>query len=245
MIDFAIIIPCYNEETAIEDVLKNLIYVITHEFTDNSVKIFIYDNNSTDNSAKIVTDFIAQNSYENLSVELRHTYKQGKGYVIRQAFKEINARCYCMIDGDDTYSVSKLKTMYDLIINKKTDMVIGDRLSTSYFTENKRIFHNFGNKLVKNMINNMFNTSYNDILSGFRTFSYNFVKTFPVTSNGFTLETEMNIYAASHNMSVLDIPVDYKDRKNGSKSKVKTIPDGIRIIFKILDMFRLYNLPTN
>jgi hypothetical protein len=150
-----------------------------------------------------------------------------------------------MIDGDDTYSVSKLKTMYDLIINKKTDMVIGDRLSTSYFTENKRIFHNFGNKLVKNMINNMFNTSYNDILSGFRTFSYNFVKTFPVTSNGFTLETEMNIYAASHNMSVLDIPVDYKDRKNGSKSKVKTIPDGIRIIFKILDMFRLYNLPTN
>lgn len=198
--------------------------------------IYVYDNNSNDRTSDIVTAF----SRSHLNVELRHTYKQGKGFAMREAFQEINARCYCMIDGDATYDASKLREMYDLIISKKADMVIGDRLSTSYFSENKRRFHNFGNRLVKWAVNVLFGVHYNDILSGLRTFSYGFVKTFPITSGGFTLETEMNVHAVSHGMSVCDVPVDYKDRKEGSESKLDTIPDGLRVIKKIIAMTSLY-----
>lgn len=240
MLDFAIIVPCYNEEAAIKDVLKHLSQVLADSFSGLSCRIFVYDNNSSDSTCQVVTDFISGADLELQNVELRHTYKQGKGYVIREAFQEINAKCYCMIDGDDTYDASSLRSMYDMILDKRADMVIGDRLSTSYFTENKRAFHNFGNRLVRNVINGLFGVQYKDILSGLRTFSYGFVKTFPITSGGFTLETEMNIHAASHDMLVVDIPVGYKDRREGSESKLQTIPDGIRVCRKIIDMIRLY-----
>ena len=178
MLDFAIIVPCYNEEAAIKDVLKHLSQVLADSFSGLSCRIFVYDNNSSDSTCQVVTDFISGADLELQNVELRHTYKQGKGYVIREAFQEINAKCYCMIDGDDTYDASSLRSMYDMILDKRADMVIGDRLSTSYFTENKRAFHNFGNRLVRNVINGLFGVQYKDILSGLRTFSYGFVKTF-------------------------------------------------------------------
>lgn len=233
MLDLAVIIPCYNESTAISDVLTSISRIIFNDFRNQSCEIFVYDNNSTDNTAEVVKSFKG-------SVTLCHAYRQGKGYAVRQAFQEINAHCYCMIDGDDTYSPERLRAMYDLIISKQADMVIGDRLSTSYFTENKRSFHNFGNRIVRKTINSLFKVKYNDILSGFRTFSYAFVKTFPITSGGFTLETEMSIHAARYNIVVKDIPVDYKDRKEGSESKLQTIPDGMRVVFKIISMTRLY-----
>lgn len=240
MLDLAIIVPCYNEEAAIEDVLKHLTKVLSDSFSGLACKIFVYDNNSSDMTSQIVTNFISESNFKTQNVELRHTYKQGKGYVIREAFQEINAKCYCMIDGDATYDASNLRSMYDMIVEKKADMVIGDRLSTSYFTENKRAFHNFGNRLVRSVINGLFGVHYKDILSGLRIFSYGFVKTFPITSGGFTLETEMNIHAAEHDMLVVDAPVDYKDRREGSESKLQTIPDGIKVICKILGMVRLY-----
>ena len=238
MIDFAIIIPCYNEELSIADVLNSLLNQIKKDFPQTIYKIYVYDNNSNDRTCETVKEYIYINKCNN--IELRHAYKQGKGYVIRQAFQEINAKCYCIIDGDNTYDISNLKSMYELIIRQKADMVIGDRLSTSYFTENKRAFHNFGNKLVKNVINKLFHIHYKDILSGLRTFSYGYVKTFPITSGGFTLETEMNIHAAQHEMLVIDVPVKYRDRKEGSYSKLNTVSDGIKVICKIISMIRLY-----
>lgn len=238
MLDLAIIVPTYNEEVAIYDVLANLDSVIANDFQGKQCRIFVYDNNSTDNTCEVVRKYKAQTNSQ--TVELRFAYKQGKGNVIKQAFAEVNALVYCMIDGDDTYNTQPLKVMYDMIEWKNADMVIGDRLSTSYFTENKRPFHNFGNRLVRDVINKLFGVEYKDMLSGLRTFSYAFVKTFPITSDGFTLETEINIHAAQHGLIVRDIPVEYKDRKEGSISKLQTIPDGIRVLKMIFEMVRLY-----
>lgn len=238
MIDLAIVIPCFNEEAAIIDVLEALSHKLISSFCNAEFKIFVYDNNSTDHTVDVVKEYIEKNNAS--YIQLQHTYQQGKGYVIKQAFKEINAKCYCMIDGDNTYDVDNIFEMYELIKSHKADMVIGDRLSTSYFRENKRLFHNCGNLLVRDVINMLFNVKYKDILSGFRVFSYEFVKTFPITSGGFTLETEMNIHAAHYDMSVLDVPVSYKDRKEGSFSKLKTIPDGIKVVRKLAGMVRIY-----
>ena len=194
MDNLAIIIPTYNEEISILDTIKAIIeelkffdYMVkeTYHKDDFKTTIYVYNNNSSDNTVKVVNEYIKNNKDNN--IVLKNCYRQGKGYVIKQAFSEVKAKVYCMIDGDNTYSVDKLFVMYDLIYNKKADMVIGDRLSTSYFKENKRPFHNFGNKLMKNCINKLFKTNYRDILSGFRMFSYKFVKTFPITSNGFSI----------------------------------------------------------
>lgn len=247
MDDLAIIIPAYNEEISIIDTIKAITeelkffdYMVkeTYHYNDFKTTIYVYNNNSSDNTVKVVKEYIKNNKDNN--IVLRDCYRQGKGYVIKQTFSEIEAKVYCMIDGDDTYSVDKLFVMYDLIYNKKADMVIGDRLSTSYFKENKRPFHNFGNKLMKNSINKLFKTNYRDILSGFRMFSYKFVKTFPITSSGFSIETEMNIHAANYDLKTIDVAISYKDRKEGSYSKLNTFKDGFKVIKKLFEMLWLY-----
>lgn len=240
MLDLAVIIPCYNEDTAIDSVLNNLLIAIRPMLVYRRCRIYVYDNNSTDSTCAVVDNFITEHPELHGLIVLRHALMQGKGFVIRQAFGEINAKCYCMIDGDDTYDTSKLCEMYNKVNREHFDMVVGDRLSTSYFSENKRPFHNFGNRLVRQSVNKIFGVDYSDILSGFRMFSYAFVKTFPITSGGFTLETEMNIHAAEHNLRVAYVPVGYRDRRDGSCSKLRTVPDGLRVIKKIIGMVSLY-----
>lgn len=257
MIDLAIIIPVYNEELSIVDTLDAIVKELdflrfaiwNKHLSDFVVNIYIYDNNSTDSTKDVTNEYINKNKQNIKQLNTNHfivnfilkdCFRQGKGNVIKQAFSEIDAKVYCMIDGDNTYNPNKLAVMYELIKTKNADMVIGDRLSTSYFTENKRPFHNFGNKLMKNSINELFGTHYNDILSGFRMFSYEFVKTFPITSTGFSIETEMNIHAANFGLKTIDIPVKYKDRKEGSVSKLNTFSDGFKVIKKLFEMLWLY-----
>lgn len=236
MLNFAIIIPVYNEELTIEQTLSHLQEALINDKRSSYIdyKIFVYDNNSTDNTVSKVLPF----DTINFPVELRNAPIQGKGSVIRQAFSEIEADCYCIIDGDDTYDPSKIMDFYYYITEKNADMVIGDRLSTDYFSENKRPFHNFGNRIVRFLVNGIYNFNYSDILSGFRAFSYPFAKTFPAKSDGFVIETEMNIFAAEHKLTVYNVPIVYQDRISGSTSKLKTIPDGIKILSFILTAMR-------
>lgn len=225
----AVLIPCYNESLTIEKVIK--------EFKKSlpEADIYVYDNNSNDG-----TDEIAKNA----GAIVRYEYRQGKGNVIRSMFREIEADCYIMADGDDTYPAEYAREMVDLIINKKADMVIGDRLSATYFTENKRPFHNIGNKSVRMIINKLFKSNVQDIMTGYRSFSRTFVKTFPVLSQGFEIETEMSIHALDKNFLLKEIPVDYRDRPEGSVSKLNTIEDGIKVIKTIFNLYKEYK-PLN
>lgn len=226
--EIAILIPCYNESKTIEKVIKDYKKALP------DAKIYVYDNNSNDNTDKLAKKAGAIVNYE---------YRQGKGNVIRSMFKDIEADCYLMIDGDDTYPANKAKEMCDLILEKKADMVIGDRLSSTYFMENKRPFHNFGNKLVRGLINVLFKSNVRDIMTGYRAFSYDFVKTFPVLSKGFEIETEMTIHALDKNFLLKEIPVDYRDRPTGSVSKLNTYSDGIKVLKTIARLFKEYK-PT-
>lgn len=221
----AVLIPCYNEEKSIGNVIK--------DFKKNlpEAKIYVYDNNSTDNTMK---------NAKSLGAIVREESRQGKGNVVRTMFKEIDAEVYLLVDGDDTYSVKFAKLMCDAILYEKYDMVIGDRLSSTYFKENKRLFHNFGNKLVKNIVNFLFEGSIGDVLSGYRAFSYDFVKTFPILSKNFEIETEMTIHALDKNLKIKNIPVDYKERSDGSESKLNTYKDGIKILKTIFSLYKNY-----
>ena len=221
----AILIPCYNESKTIAKVVKDYKSVLPE------ADIYVYDNNSTDG-----TDQIAKKA----GAIVKYEYKQGKGNVIRSMFKQINADCYLMIDGDDTYPKENAKEMCDLILEGKADMVIGDRLSSTYFQENKRPFHNFGNKLVRGLINTLFKSNVRDIMTGYRAFSYDFVKTFPVLSKGFEIETEMTIHALDKNFLLKEIPVEYRDRPKGSVSKLNTYSDGFRVLKTIARLFKEY-----
>ena len=193
--------------------------------------IYVYDNNSTDGTDKIA---------KNAGAIVKYEYKQGKGNVIRSMFRQINADCYLMIDGDDTYPAEFARKMCDLILEKKADMVIGDRLSSTYFTENKRPFHNLGNRLVRFLINKLFKNNVKDIMTGYRAFSYEFVKGFPVLSKGFEIETEMTIHAVDKNFKLVEIPVTYRDRPVGSVSKLNTYRDGFRVLKTIATLFKEY-----
>lgn len=224
----AVLIPCYNEEKTIEKVVKDYKKVLPN------ADIYVYDNNSTDNTANIAKKAGAIIKYE---------YRQGKGNVIRSMFKDINADCYLMIDGDDTYPANHAEEMCNLILENKADMVIGDRLSSTYFTENKRPFHNFGNVLVRGLINSLFKSNVRDIMTGYRAFSYDFVKTFPVLSKGFEIETEMTIHALDKNFLLKEIPIDYRDRPEGSESKLNTFSDGFKVLKTIARLFKEYK-PT-
>ena len=221
----AVLIPCYNESKTIEKVVKDYKKALPN------ADIYVYDNNSKDDTDKIAKKAGAIVKYE---------YKQGKGNVIRSMFKDIDADCYLMIDGDDTYPAENAKEMCDLILEGKADMVIGDRLSSTYFKENKRPFHNLGNVLVRGLINSLFKSNIRDIMTGYRAFSYDFVKTFPILSKGFEIETEMTIHALDKNFKLVEIPVQYRDRPEGSVSKLNTFSDGFKVLKTIARLFKEY-----
>lgn len=223
----AILIPCYNEETTIGKVVEDCI-----RYTQGyDAKIYVYDNNCTDNTAAVA---------EKAGAIVRREYKQGKGNVIRRMFREIDAECYIMLDGDDTYPPEYIPQMANAVFEKKADMVVGDRLSSSYFTENKRPFHNIGNVMVRRFINSFFKSDIKDIMTGYRAFSYEFVKTFPVLSKGFEIETEMSIHAIDKNMYVENVVIDYRDRPAGSESKLNTYSDGFKVLHTIFTLYRNY-----
>ena len=221
----AVLIPCYNEAITIKKVVEDYKEVLPE------ADIYVYDNNSTDGTDKIA---------KKAGAIVRYEYKQGKGNVIRRMFKDIDADCYLMIDGDDTYPKENAREMCNLILEGKADMVIGDRLSSTYFTENKRPFHNFGNKIVRFLINKLFKNNIKDIMTGYRAFSYDFVKGFPVLSKGFEIETEMTIHAVDKNFKLVEIPVTYRDRPKGSASKLNTYSDGFKVLKTIAVLFKEY-----
>ena len=224
----AVLIPCYNESKTIEKVVKDYKKVLPE------ADIYVYDNNSSDGTDKIA---------EKAGAIVKYEYKQGKGNVIRSMFKDIDADCYLMIDGDDTYPAENAREMCSYVLDGKADMVIGDRLSSTYFQENKRPFHNFGNVLVRGLINSLFKSNVRDIMTGYRAFSYEFVKTFPVLSKGFEIETEMTIHSLDKNLLLKEIPVDYRDRPEGSVSKLNTFSDGFKVLKTIARLFKEYK-PT-
>ena len=221
----AILIPCYNEGKTIEKVVN--------DFKTNlpEATIYVYDNNSSDNTVELA---------QKAGAVVRHEYLQGKGNVIRRMFREIDAECYLMVDGDDTYPAEYAKEMADLVLNKNVDMVVGDRLSSTYFEENKRPFHNFGNSIVRSVINRLFKSNIKDIMTGYRAFSYQFAKSFPVLSKGFEIETEMSIHAVDKNMYVENVIIDYRDRPEGSESKLNTYSDGIKVLGTIVKLYKNY-----
>lgn len=225
----AVLIPCYNESKTIVKVVEDW----KKELPEAT--IYVYDNNSNDNTAEIA---------KAAGAIVRHEYQQGKGNVIRRMFREIDAEAYIMIDGDDTYPAEFGREMVDKVLDRKVDMVVGDRLSSTYFTENKRPFHNFGNTLVRKSINLLFKNDIKDIMTGYRAFSYNFVKTFPVLSKGFEIETEMSIHAVDKNMLVENVVIDYRDRPDGSESKLNTYSDGLKVLKTIARLYRTYK-PLN
>ncbi len=227
MLEVAVLIPCFNEALTIEKVISDCKECIK----GFNAKIFVYDNNSTDGTGDIA---------KKAGAVVRREYLRGKGNVIRRMFREIDADCYIMIDGDDTYSTDKIPEMIDMVLNRNVDMVVGDRLSSTYFTENKRRFHNFGNVAVRKAVNLIFGCKIRDIMTGQRAFSYNFVKTFPVLSQGFEIETEMTIHAVDKNMFVENCIVKYRDRPKGSVSKLNTVSDGLKVIGMIMRLFKNY-----
>lgn len=221
----AVLIPCYNESKTIEKVVTDFKKALPEAV------IYVYDNNSSDDTAEIA---------RKAGAVVRHEYMQGKGNVIRRMFREINAEAYVMTDGDDTYPAECAREMVDKILKRNADMVVGDRLSSTYFSENKRPFHNFGNTLVRKCINVLFKNDIKDIMTGYRAFSYEFVKTFPVLSKGFEIETEMSIHAVDKNMFVENVVVDYRDRPEGSESKLNTYSDGFKVLKTIAKLYRTY-----
>ncbi|MEE0919588.1 MAG: glycosyltransferase family 2 protein [Lachnospiraceae bacterium] len=221
----AVLIPCYNESKTIEKVVKDFKQALPEAV------IYVYDNNSSDG-----TDEIARKA----GAIVRYEYQQGKGNVIRRMFREIDAQCYIMTDGDDTYPADEARKLCDAVLNRNADMVVGDRLSSSYFEENKRPFHNFGNSIVRGSINKMFKSDIRDIMTGYRAFSYLFVKSFPVLSKGFEIETEMSIHAIDKNMRVENVIIQYRDRPEGSVSKLNTYSDGMKVLGTIIRLYKNY-----
>ena len=221
----AVLIPCYNEAQTIAKVVTDF----RRELPE--AVIYVYDNNSTDH-----TDELARAA----GAVVRYEHQQGKGNVVRRMFQEIDAECYIMADGDDTYPAENARALARHVLEEQADMVVGDRLSSTYFTENKRPFHNFGNRLMRFCINALFKTNVNDIMTGYRAFSYRFVKSFPVCSKGFEIETEMTIHAVHHNMQVENVVVGYRDRPKGSKSKLNTFSDGFKVLKTLAKLFKSY-----
>ena len=221
----AVLIPCYNESQTVGKVVEDW----KRELPEAT--IYVYDNNSSDDTAEIA---------ENAGAVVRYEYQQGKGNVIRRMFREIDAECYVMIDGDDTYPAEFGRQMVSKVLERGVDMVVGDRLSSTYFEENKRPFHNFGNSLVRGATNRLFKSNIRDIMTGYRAFSYQFAKTFPVLSKGFEIETEMSIHAVEKNMLVENVIIEYRDRPEGSESKLNTYSDGMRVLATIARLYKNY-----
>lgn len=222
----AVLIPCYNEERTVEKVVADFQRALPEAV------VYVYNNNSTDRTAELA---------EKAGAVVRNEYKQGKGNVIRSMFQDIDAACYIMADGDDTYPAEAARELADRVLHHGADMVVGDRLSSTYYTQNKRPFHNFGNALVRWGINLLFDNDIKDIMTGYRAFSYEFVKTFPVLSQGFEIETEMSIHAVDKNMQIENVVIDYRDRPEGSISKLNTYSDGFKVIRTIFRLYRSYH----
>ena len=225
MDNIAVLIPCYNEQNTIRKVVEDFKNALP------TAQIYVYDNNSTDNT-------IAE--AEAAGAIVRKEPRQGKGNVLRTMFRDIDARCYIITDGDDTYPSSYASQMAEQVLEHKADMVIGDRLSSTYFTENKRAFHNFGNVLVRRLINMLYKSDIKDVMTGYRAFGYKFAKTFAVLSKGFEIETEMTIHALDKNLLIKNIPIDYRDRPQGSASKLNTYSDGFKVLKTIFILFKNY-----
>ncbi|MED9821972.1 MAG: glycosyltransferase family 2 protein [Christensenellales bacterium] len=221
----AVLIPCYNESRTIEKVVRDFKRVLPE------AAVYVYDNNSTDGTAEIAAC---------AGAIVRRERRQGKGNVIRRMFRDIDADCYVMADGDDTYPAEAAPEMVRLVLEEQADMVVGDRLSSTYFTENKRPFHNVGNSLVRASINMLFKSEIKDIMTGYRAFSYAFVKTYPVLSKGFEIETDMSIHAINRNMQVRNVVIEYRDRPDGSVSKLNTYSDGAKVLVTIARLFKNY-----
>ncbi len=221
----AVLIPCYNEEKTIEKVVRDARKALPEAI------VYVYDNNSTDQTVEYA---------QKAGAIVRHEYKQGKGNVIRRMFREIDAVCYIMVDGDDTYPMEYAKEMADQVLEKQMDMVVGDRLSSTYFTQNKRPFHNLGNSVVRSSINRLFHCEIKDIMTGFRALSYEFVKSYPVLSKGFEIETEMTIHAVFNQMAIANVVVEYRDRPEGSESKLNTYSDGMKVLSLIIKLYKNY-----
>lgn len=221
----AVLIPCYNESRTIEKVVRDFRRVLPE------AAIYVYDNNSTDGTGEIAA---------RAGAVVRREHMQGKGNVIRRMFREIDADCYVMADGDDTYPAENAPELVRLVLEEQADMVVGDRLSSTYFTQNKRPFHNLGNSLVRKSINMLFKSEIKDIMTGYRAFSYAFVKTYPVLSKGFEIETDMTIHAITRNMLVRNVVIDYRDRPDGSVSKLNTYSDGAKVLMTIARLFKNY-----
>lgn len=222
----AVLVPCYNEEQTIGKVVRDIRAILPEAV------VYVYDNNSKDRTAECARE---------AGATVRYEYKQGKGNVIRRMFREINAECYLMLDGDDTYPPEAAGEMTDRVLRHNADMVVGDRLSSTYFTENKRPFHNFGNSLMRAGINSLFHSDIKDIMTGYRAFSYEFVKTFPIFSQGFEIETEMTIHAVNYNLQVENVVVQYRDRPEGSVSKLNTFRDGMKVLYKMVQLYKNYH----
>lgn len=221
----AVLIPCYNEAQTIEKVVRDARAALPEAV------IYVYDNNSTDQTAELAAA---------AGAVVRRERQQGKGHVIRRMFREIDAECYLMTDGDDTYPMEAAPEMVRLVLEEQSDMVVGDRLSSTYFTENKRRFHNAGNTVVRATINRLFDSDIRDIMTGMRAFSYDYVKTFPVLSGGFEIETEMTIHAVYNHLQIDNVVIEYRDRPDGSTSKLRTFTDGFRVLGTILELYRDY-----
>ena len=226
----AVLLPCYNEEKTIEKVVRDFRRVLPEAY------IYVYDNNSSDKSVPIVEEIIKEDE----KVFLRHERRQGKGNVVRSMFRDVEADCYIINDSDDTYPAEHAREMADLVLNDGVDMVIGDRLSSTYFEENKRPFHNFGNVLVRKLINSIFKVDFLDIMTGYRAMSNTFVKSFPILSEGFEIETEMSIHCADKKFEYKEVPINYRDRPEDSYSKLNTYSDGFKVIRTIFRLYRHY-----
>lgn len=222
----AVMIPCYNEAKTVKKVVEDFRRVLPE------ATIYVYDNNSTDDTVDLA---------RKAGAVVRHEYKQGKGNVMRRMFREIEAEAYVLVDGDDTYPAEAVAEMVSRVLEHQADMVVGDRLSSTYFTQNKRPFHNFGNSIVRFAINFLFKSQIKDIMTGYRAFSRGFIKTYPVLSRGFEIETEMSIHAIERNMQVENVIIDYRDRPNGSESKLNTYSDGMKVLRTIIRLFRDYH----
>ena len=219
----AVLIPCYNEGLTVEKTVSDFKNALP------DAEVYVYNNNSKDN-----TKFLAIKA----GAIVRDEYKQGKGAVVRSMFRDIDADVYILVDGDDTYPAEEVDNLIKPVLEGKADMVIGDRLSSTYYTENKRPFHNFGNSLVKNLINFLFKSDLNDIMTGYRAFSKRFVKCMPIMSDGFQIETEMTIFALTNNMLVVNVPITYRDRPEGSESKLNTYSDGFKVLLTLFNLFK-------
>ena len=225
MDSIAVLIPCYNEARTVAKVVADYHAALPQ------ATVYVYDNNSTDGTADLAAA---------AGAVVRKERQQGKGNVLRRMFREIDAECYLLVDGDDTYPAEAAPEMVRAVRERGADMVVGDRLSSTYFTENKRPFHNFGNSLVRFCINRLFGSQIKDIMTGYRAFSFQFVKTYPVLARGFEIETEMSIHAVERNMRIENIVIEYRDRPAGSESKLNTYSDGLKVLRTIVRLYKNY-----